>query len=75
MALTESGIEMRERYVIELLRSAGVPVVLLLSGGYAVTPARTAELHAVAFRVAVELFEQRESAAQTQCRHTTCARA
>ena len=75
MALTESGLEMRERYVIELLRSAGVPVVLLLSGGYAVTPARTAELHAVAFRVAVELFEQRESAAQTQCRHTTCARA
>jgi len=35
--------------------------VLLLSGGYAATPSRTAELHAVAFRVAVDLYERRSA--------------
>src|SRR5579863_6494096 len=53
LALTEEGIRLRDRYVIEAVRSAGVPLVIVLAGGYAPTRARTAELHAHAFREAV----------------------
>jgi acetoin utilization deacetylase AcuC-like enzyme len=53
LALTEEGIRMRDRYVIETARSGGVPLVIVLAGGYAPTRARTAELHAHAFREAV----------------------
>jgi acetoin utilization deacetylase AcuC-like enzyme len=73
MALSESGLERRERYVIEQVRDAGLPLVLLMSGGYAATPMRTAELHAVAFRVAVELYEASEPAARVACLHSACA--
>ncbi len=66
MALSESGLERRERYVIEQLRRAGLPLVLLLSGGYAATPMRTAELHAVAFRVAVEAYEANDEAIEPE---------
>ena len=63
MALTEAGLAARDRFVIDRVRAAGIPLVLLLSGGYATTPFRTAELHAVAFRVAVELYEGRAGVA------------
>ena len=55
LALTESGLEARDRRVIGAVRRAGTPLVLLLAGGYAATPRRTAELHALAFRVATDL--------------------
>lgn len=61
MALSMAGLEARDRYVIARIRDAGLPLVLLLSGGYAATPSRTAELHAVAFRVAVDLYERRSA--------------
>ena len=50
LALTEEGIRQRERCVIEAVRSRGVPLSIVLAGGYAPTRARTAELHAHAFR-------------------------
>jgi acetoin utilization deacetylase AcuC-like enzyme len=53
LALTEPGIRQRDRSVIEAVRRRDVPLVLVLAGGYAATPARTAELHAHAFREAV----------------------
>ena len=55
LALSEEGLEARERLVLSTLRGAGLPVVVLLSGGYATTPRHTAELHAHAFRAAAEL--------------------
>ncbi len=55
LALSEEGLESRDRYVLASLREAGLPVVILLSGGYAATPRRTAELHASVFRAAVEI--------------------
>ena len=61
MALSVAGLETRDRYVIGQVRDAGVPLVLLLSGGYATTPTRTAELHAVAFHVAIDLYERRSA--------------
>src|ERR1700722_1557286 len=53
LALTEAGIRLRDRQVIEAVRGRGIPMTIVLAGGYAATRARTAELHAHAFREAV----------------------
>jgi len=49
LALTEQGLRSRDRYVVEQAHGRGLPVVLLLAGGYAPTVSRTAELHANTF--------------------------
>jgi acetoin utilization deacetylase AcuC-like enzyme len=53
LALSDEGIRQRDRMVIEAVRRRGVPLVIVLAGGYAQTRERTAELHAHAFREAV----------------------
>jgi acetoin utilization deacetylase AcuC-like enzyme len=53
LALSEEGVRARDRLVIETVRTGGVPLAIVLAGGYAATRARTAELHAHAFREAV----------------------
>jgi acetoin utilization deacetylase AcuC-like enzyme len=53
LALTEEGIRQRDRAVIEAVRGRGLPLVIVLAGGYAATRVRTAELHAHVFREAV----------------------
>ena len=58
LALTEDGIQRRDRLVIEAVRSRGIALVIVLAGGYAATRARTAELHAHAFREAAA-YERR----------------
>ncbi len=52
LALTPAGLSRRDAHVVRSAREARVPLVLLLSGGYAATPAETAELHATALRAA-----------------------
>lgn len=59
MRLSDAGLAARDRYVCERVREDGTPLVLLLSGGYAETPARTAELHGIAYRTAIEVFESK----------------
>lgn len=58
LALSEAGIRARDRRVVHSVRSRGLPMVIVLGGGYAATRARTAELHAHAFREAVA-YERR----------------
>ena len=58
LALTEEGIRQRDRWVIEAVRSRGLPLCIVLAGGYAPTRARTAELHAHVFREAVAVERQ-----------------
>jgi acetoin utilization deacetylase AcuC-like enzyme len=58
LKLSEEGIRARDRAVIETVRGRKVPLVIVLGGGYAATRARTAELHAHAFREAVA-YERR----------------
>ncbi|MEA3132542.1 MAG: hypothetical protein QOG17_388, partial [Gammaproteobacteria bacterium] len=58
LALSEEGIRLRDRLVINSVRGRGAPIVIVLGGGYAPTRARTAELHAHAFREAVA-YERR----------------
>jgi acetoin utilization deacetylase AcuC-like enzyme len=53
LAVSEEGIRRRDRRVIDAIRSRGIPLAIVLGGGYAASPARTAELHAHAFREAV----------------------
>ncbi len=52
LSLTRAGLSRRDAHVVRSTREAGVPLVLLLSGGYAATPEETAELHATAHRAA-----------------------
>ena len=58
LALTRNGLRQRERLVQQALKDAGLPVVLVLSGGYAQTPHLTADLHAEAHRAAGIVFDQ-----------------
>jgi acetoin utilization deacetylase AcuC-like enzyme len=56
LALTRDGLRQRERFVLGELHRCGLPVTLLLSGGYAATPELTADLHAETHRAAVEFW-------------------
>lgn len=56
LALTEPGLCMRDRLVIGACLERGLPIVILLAGGYAATAERTAELHANTFREAAALL-------------------
>ena len=55
LALTEAGLAERDRLALSLLRAAGLPVTITLSGGYASSPHRTAQLHASVYREAVRV--------------------
>lgn len=55
LALTERGLAERDRFVVETVRSRGIPLVIVLAGGYAATRERTAELHTHVFRAAAEI--------------------
>jgi acetoin utilization deacetylase AcuC-like enzyme len=59
LALSEEGLRDRERSVIGAVRRRGLPLVIVLAGGYAATRERTAELHAHVIREAVA-FERAE---------------
>jgi acetoin utilization deacetylase AcuC-like enzyme len=79
LALTEEGIRQRDRWVIETVRGRGLPLSIVLAGGYAATRARTAELHAHAFREAAAYERERGArnefpAAGTRRRAATAAR-
>lgn len=56
LRLTDDGLRRRDRRVLEACRQAGLPVVITIAGGYAPTPERTAELHAIVFEEADALF-------------------
>ena len=56
LSLTREGLRARDRRVISEARRRGLPLVVLLSGGYAATPRLTADLHAEAHRAAREAW-------------------
>jgi acetoin utilization deacetylase AcuC-like enzyme len=61
LALTEQGIRRREEFVINAVRSRGVPLVITLAGGYAASRERTAQLHLLAIRAATSFSRSAES--------------
>lgn len=56
LALTRSGLAARESMVLDESFRRSIPVVLLLSGGYAASPELTADLHAEAHRQAQRIY-------------------
>ncbi len=56
LALTRRGLHERDRIVLQATWKRGIPVVLLLSGGYARTPQETAGLHAITHREARSVY-------------------
>jgi acetoin utilization deacetylase AcuC-like enzyme len=52
LSLSDAGIHARERRVLHGVRGAGIPLAIVLAGGYAATRERTAELHSIVFREA-----------------------
>ena len=72
ISLTREGLAARDRAVAETVRQSGVPLCLLLSGGYATRGERadrrtsaydTADLHATVFREAAAVYGLRQTAA------------
>jgi len=61
LALSDQGLRLRERCVLEACGSRGLPVVITIAGGYAPTPQRTAELHSIVFQEA-DALTRRSSA-------------
>lgn len=53
LALTDAGLRRRERCVLDACAARSLPVAITIAGGYAPTPARTAQLHAVVFEEAI----------------------
>lgn len=56
LSLTPDGVAARDRFVLETVRARGLPVLLVLAGGYAKTPEITADLHAIVHRQAARAF-------------------
>ena len=50
--LSDAGIFERERQVLTAVRAAGLPLAIVLAGGYAATAERTAALHTLVFDAA-----------------------
>lgn len=55
LSLTPKGLKKRDRIVIEKVIKQNIPLVLLLSGGYAPTLKKTVLAHALMYKVAREL--------------------
>lgn len=55
LSLTTEGLERRDRIVIKKIKTEDVPLVLLLSGGYAPTLGQTVSAHALMYKTAKEL--------------------
>jgi acetoin utilization deacetylase AcuC-like enzyme len=56
LALSHAGIAERDRTVCEFCRVCGIPLAIVLGGGYADPISRTAEAHAGTFRTAAAVF-------------------
>lgn len=65
LALSLEGLERRDRLVLEMCRSRGVPAVITLGGGYAEPIEGTVGAHANTFRVAAEILMSQEYSGQT----------
>jgi acetoin utilization deacetylase AcuC-like enzyme len=57
LALSDEGLRRRERCVLDSCLGRAIPTVITMAGGYAATPERTAELHAIVFRAAASRSE------------------
>lgn len=55
LALTREGLHRRDRFILEEVLGREIPLLCLLSGGYAQSPELTADLHATTHREAARI--------------------
>jgi acetoin utilization deacetylase AcuC-like enzyme len=60
LSLSDEGVRSREESVVSAVRDRGLPMCVVLAGGYAQTRARTAELHGHVFRAAIAAEKSRQ---------------
>jgi acetoin utilization deacetylase AcuC-like enzyme len=60
LSLSDEGVRAREESVVSAVRDRGLPMCVVLAGGYAQTRARTAELHGHVFRAAIAAEKSRQ---------------
>lgn len=53
LALSKQGLAQRDRFVLDHCRERGIPVVVVMAGGYAEQIADVAEIHAATVRIAL----------------------
>ena len=51
-----AGLEARDRFVLETLRHAGIPVAIAMAGGYARQIGDSVAIHVATVRIAAEVF-------------------
>ena len=56
LALTRAGCKARDAYVLEQARAAGIPVAIVMGGGYSQDIEDVVEAHCNTFRLAQQLF-------------------
>lgn len=56
LSLTMAGLEARDRFVLETLRHAGIPVAIAMAGGYARQIGDSVAIHVATVRIAAEVF-------------------
>lgn len=56
LSLTKNGLRERENLVIESTAKKNIPIVLLLSGGYAPTVEETAKAHAILYETGTRIY-------------------
>ena len=56
LALSQTGLADRDRLVMESTKAFGVSIGIVPAGGYAGSGQETADLHAIVYRTAVEVF-------------------
>jgi acetoin utilization deacetylase AcuC-like enzyme len=56
LALTHAGLRERDRLVMSSAKTAGIPLAIVLGGGYSLPVELTAEAHANTFRTASHIF-------------------
>lgn len=55
LGMTKEGLAARDRYVLGLLREAGIPTAVAMAGGYARDTEDTVDIHVATIRIAAEL--------------------
>jgi len=55
LGMTKEGLAVRDRYVLGLLREAGIPTAVAMAGGYARDTEDTVDIHVATIRIAAEV--------------------
>ena len=64
LALTKAGLRARDELVLDRLRGDGIPVCVVLAGGYAEDVNDTVDIHAATADAVAERIEPQPSAAR-----------